>query len=165
MLQILQHTPIWVFNLWFVLLILGYFQSKPRIILRGRVAILPAAMILLSFYGVVSAFSVSILGIFSWVLGAGIAVLIGQARRSKKGVAYSKETQSFSLPGSWNPLALMMAIFFTKYGVGVALARNPLLASIPLFIGCVSSVYGFLSGLFFAGVLILWRMATREDVT
>ena len=122
-------------------------------------------MILLSFYGVVSAFGVSVIGIFSWVLGVIIGVLIGRTRRSKKGVTFLKETQSFSLPGSWSPMALMMAIFFTKYGVGVALARNPLLASILLFIGCVSSVYGFLSGLFFAGVLILSRMAKHGDVT
>ncbi len=160
--EILKHTPTWVFVLFFLLLVLGYFQSKPRIVSLGKVAILPVAMIALSFYGVWSAFGASVVGIAAWFAGVGLAVLFNQLRTSLQSVAYSKETKSFSIPGSWLPLALMMAIFFTKYVVGVVLARKLAFGDTPLFIGGVSLIYGFLSGMFFAKVLGLWRIAHRQ---
>ena len=52
----------------------------------------------------------------------------------------------------------MMAIFFVKYAVGVALALNASVKDLPPFIGCVSFVYGSLSGIFFAGALRMLRM-------
>ena len=41
--QILQHTPVRVFGLFFALLALGYMQSKPREIGAARLALLPLA--------------------------------------------------------------------------------------------------------------------------
>jgi hypothetical protein len=159
--EILKHTPMWVFVLFFLLLVLGYFQSKPRIVSLGRVAVLPVVMIVLSLYGVWSAFGVSVSGIAAWFVGVGFAVFLNQLRTSPQGVAYSRETKSFVIPGSWLPLALMMAIFFTKYAVGVVLARKLSFGGTPLFIGGVSLIYGFLSGMFFSRVLGLWRIARK----
>jgi hypothetical protein len=67
-----------------------------------------------------------------------------------------------TLPGSWLPLALMMAIFFTKYGAAVAVAREPALVNMPLFIGGVSILYGVWSGLFFARLLRVLRTQRRR---
>lgn len=157
--EILRHTPTWVFVLFFVLLALGYFQARPRTAPRATIAILPAFMLMLSLYGVLSAFGVAVTGLIAWLGGAALAILLGQRFAAPRDASYSAATRTFSVPGSWLPLALMMAIFFTKYGVAVALARNPGLSAVALFIGCVSLVYGFLSGLFFSGVLRMWRMA------
>jgi lipopolysaccharide export LptBFGC system permease protein LptF len=64
LIEILKRTPPWVFFLFFVLLAVGYYQSKDRIVGRGKVAILPIIMIALSFYGVLSAFGAAPLDFF-----------------------------------------------------------------------------------------------------
>ncbi len=163
LLEILKRTPAWVFVLFVVLMALGCFYRKPRVIARRKVAILPLAMILLSLYGVLSAFGVSVIGIVVWLVGVEFAVLLNHVFPAAQGVKYSAASQSLSIPGSWMPLALMMAIYFTRYGVAVALARKSVPADLPVFIASVSFIYGFLSGLFFARALVMWRIAKERD--
>lgn len=159
MIEILKHTPSWVFILFFALLAFGYFQSKGRTLSRGRVSILPVAMILLSFYGVYSAFGIVPASLAFWVLGVAIAVAGGVKLAAPRGVSFSAETRSFYVPGSWLPLALMMAIFFVKYAVGVVLARQLPIAGDATFAGSVSLGYGLLSGVFLARAIVIWRCA------
>jgi uncharacterized protein DUF6622 len=161
LIEILKRTPSWVFVLFFVLLAAGYFQSKGRAVSRGKISILPVAMIGLSSYGVLSAFGITPVGLIFWVAGVGVAVWLGVKLAAPRGVTFSTETQSFSVPGSWFPLALMMAIFFTKYAVGVILARKLPVANAPVFAGSISFCYGFLSGIFLARALVIWRSAQR----
>lgn len=162
LIEILKHTPPWVFVLFFALLLLGYFQSKGRTVSRSRLSILPVAMIVLSFYGVLSAFGVGPVGIACWVLGVAIAVAIGIKLATPKGVRFSTQTQSFFIPGSWLPLVFMMAIFFTKYAVGVILARHPAVAGKTVFVASLSLCYGLLCGVFLARATAIWRSATRQ---
>jgi uncharacterized membrane protein len=58
----------------------------------------------------------------------------------------------------------MMAIFFTKYGAAVAIAREPALVNTRLFIGAVSVLYGVWSGLFFARLLRMLRIAKEAKI-
>ena len=163
--EILKRTPSWVFVLFLALLALGYLQSKGRTLSRGKVSILPVAMIVLSFYGVYSAFGIGTVGLASWVLGVAVAVGLGVKLATPRGVGFSAETRSFFVPGSWLPLALMMAIFFIKYAVGVILARQLPMAGEAAFVGSVSSCYGFLSGLFLARAMVVLRSAKRAGET
>ena len=156
--QIVSHTPPWVFVLLVVLLALGYLASRPRTLSRNRVAILPVAMILLSAYGVVSAFGYRATGIIAWIAGMGLADLLNRALQLPRGASYSAAKRTFALPGSWIPLALMLAIFFTKYAVAVLISFHPALLNLAVFVTGVSLVYGILSGMFFANTLMLWRL-------
>jgi len=56
---------------------------------------------------------------------------------------------------------LMMAIFFTKYAVGVIQARQLPLVREPVFIGAISLCYGLFSGVFPARAVVIWRCAKR----
>ncbi len=161
LIEILKRTPPWVFVLFFMLIALGYFQSKGRTVSRRRVSVLPVAMIVLSFYGVFSAFGVAPVGLVFWVLGVALAVGVGVKLVTPQGVTFFSETQSFFIPGSWLPLAFMMAIFFTKYAVGVVLARQLPIASEAVFVASISLCYGLLSGVFLARAMVVWRSATR----
>lgn len=159
LIEILKRTPPWVFVLFFALLSLGYVQSKDRTVSRGSVSILPIAMIGLSFYGVLSAFGIIPVGFAFWVLGVAVSVGLGVKLAIPRGVTFSTETQSFFVPGSWLPLAFMMAIFFTKYAVGVILARQLPIASEIAFVGSVSLCYGLLSGVFLARAIVILKAA------
>lgn len=159
--QILKHTPTWVFVLFFVLLAIGFLQSKPRMVKRNIIALLPLAMLALSFYGVLSAFGANALSLLAWLIGVAAAVELGMKTGMPRNVGFSQETQLFSVPGSWLPLALMMAIFFTKYAVNVMLARSLPMTSELLFVEIVSFGYGLLSGVFLARALVIWRAARK----
>lgn len=159
LIEILRHTPPWVFVLFFVLLVLGCSQSKGRTVSRNKVSILPVAMLVLSFYGVLSAFGSVAVGLAFWVLGVAIAVGLGVKLALPQSVTFSAETQTFFVPGSWLPLAFMMAIFCTKYVVGVILARQLPITGETAFVGSVSMCYGLFSGVFLARTIVIWRSA------
>ena len=162
LIEILKRTPSWVFVLFFVLLAFGYYQSKDRVVNRNKVTILPAVMVVLSFYGVLSVFGSTPFALSSWLAGVAITVYLGLKFANSSGVSFATETRSFSVPGSWLPLALMMAIFFTKYAVGVILARKFPIAGELAFIGSISLIYGLLSGVFLARAVAILRTA-REN--
>jgi hypothetical protein len=118
--------------------------------------------LVLSFYGVLSAFGYTPFAHSSWLAGVAITAYLGLKSANQIGVSFATETQSFSVPGSWLPLALMMAIFFTKYAVGVILARKlPIAGELP-FIGSISLIYGLLSGVFLARAVSILRMAREH---
>ena len=56
MVEILSHTPVWVFVLGAVLFFFGLKQSKERQVPERMVIILPVAMLILSLLGVISGF-------------------------------------------------------------------------------------------------------------
>jgi len=157
--EIVKHTPSWVFILFFVLLLAGYLQSRERTVRCHMVSILPGAMTGLSLYGTISAFGFSPLGLGLWLAGVTIAAGLAAGRKTPTGLSYSTETRTFHVPGSWLPLALMMTIFFTKYAVGVVVARQMPIVGNAVFIGSISFCYGVFSGIFMARGIIVWRTA------
>jgi len=157
LIEILKRTPLWVFALFLVLATVGYFQSRDRNVGRAKVTILPLAMIALSFYGVISAFGMNPGAVIYWAVGFAAMVWLGAILALPRGISYTAETQTFFVPGSWLPLALMMAIFFTKYTVGVILARRLAIADEPIFISIISLCYGLFSGIFFSRALVILR--------
>lgn len=157
LLNILSRTPPWVFVLFFILLALGLYQSRDRIVSRTSVTILPSVMIVLSLYGVVSAFGMYAPPLAAWLVGVVLAGWWSLRTGILKGVCYTTETKSFSVPGSWLPLSLMMAIFFTKYSVGVILARKLPIVRELTFVWSISFIYGLLSGGFLARAISIFR--------
>ena len=127
LLQILSHTPRWVFVLFAGLLWLGGRQLLAGTVGLARITLMPLAMTGLAVYGVVSAFGDAPLALACWGGAAlAMAALLLQ-RPPPAGTRYDAAQRRFHLPGSAVPLALMMGIFFTKYTVAVALAMQPAL--------------------------------------
>jgi hypothetical protein len=161
-LQILQRTPPWVFALFAVLLVLGVLQSRPRAIGRTRVAMMPAIFLPLSLWGVWNAFGPEPLAFGAWLAAVGTAVLLNRYFRVPRQVSYAPDTRLFRVAGSWVPLAMMMAIFFTRYAIAVATAMQPALKTMPSFAAAVGFAYGLMSGSFLARAL---RIAGAASAT
>lgn len=159
LIQILKHTPLWVFGLFFGLAYIGYLQSKSRRVSRHRLAVLPIAMLCLSLLGVWSSFDAHLTAFASWTCAWVAVVMSSLALAPPRGAAYSVESKLFTLPGSWVPLALMMCIFFTKYAVAVARALNPGASNSLVLIAVICTIYGICSGIFFARALRVARIA------
>ena len=161
--QILQRTPLWVFALFFGLLALGYLQSKPRELSAPRLALLPLAFGALSLAQVWVNFSAQPVAFLAWGGGTAAALLANRALKQPAGARWTAQNGSFHVPGSWTPLALMMAIFFGRYALGVSLTMAPALAYASGFAAAASFGFGLLSGAFLARALWVWsrRPASR----
>lgn len=157
--EILRHTPVWVFGLFALLIALGMTQTRARSVGLPRLALLPLAMLGLSLFGVASAFGPRALALGGWAAALVAVTIASFTLPPVRGVGYSSGERVFKVPGSWLPLGLMMAIFFTKYAVAVALARQPVLHAAPGFVAAVCCAYGMFSGLFFARGLRILRTA------
>jgi len=155
--EILRHTPAWVFVLFVLLLVLGFLQTRTRAVPLPRLALLPLAMLGLSVYGIVSGFGAHPLPLACWAAALAAVVAANFALRFSRRVFRSPTGGSFTVPGSWVPLALMMAIFFTRYAVAVALARDAALAAVPGFAAAAGLAYGAFSGVFVARALHILR--------
>ena len=148
LMQVILHTPKWVFAVFFLLLWLGSKQLLANNVSLTRVALMPVAMGGLSLYGVVSVF--------------GDSALVLQ-RPLPAATRYDAAERRFHVAGSPVPLMLMMGIFLTKYVVGAALAMHPELGHQAAFGIVVPTLYGAFTGVFLARAVRLWKLAIRTD--
>jgi hypothetical protein len=162
--EILKYTPKWVFGLLIFLIILGFKQSKDREVKKLMILPLPVGMAFLSFFGAYSSFGLVALPIGLWFIAlAGISYVVAKYY-PVKGVSYDLAKERFFIPGSWLPLQLMMAIFFTKYVVGILNALQPSIIVSTSFVISISLVYGIFSGIFAARAMSVWRVIRWEPV-
>lgn len=156
-LQIIQHTPIWVFVLLIGLVFLGYTQTKDRKVKSKSIFILPTAMILLSLFGVLSAFGTIIVALALWFIGGFMFLLIGLKLSFPENIKYNESEDVFYISGSWIPMVLILIIFCIKYFVGVAIARELSIINELGFIMTISFLYGSLSGIFLSRSLVIMQ--------
>ena len=166
--QTLQHIPLWVFALLMGLIALGLLQTRTRHIRRRRLLGINIALAVFTLVGVaqqwrptpwlawgLASWAVTCL-LITWVLGQGAA---------PSGASYDADTRRYTVPGSWLPLALFMAIFTCKFAVGMVTALAPdLLQSLSAAIG-ISALYGLFSGMLNARAFRLLKLAKANTLT
>ena len=165
--QTLQHIPIWVFALLLGLIALGLLQTRTRKVRARRLLGTNIALTIFTLVGVTQQWrptpwlALALLTwaaaclLVSWALGQGAA---------PDGARYDPATQRFTVPGSWLPLALFMAIFACKFVVGMVSATAPgSLHSVQAAIG-ISALYGLFSGVLNGRALRLLQLRTRQSL-
>jgi hypothetical protein len=163
LLQIVLRTPVWVWGLFALLLWQGLKLARPSSTGRLRLAAVPVVMVCLSIYGTVAAFGGHPDVLVAWSAAAAtVASLVLLKFPLPQGTRYDAATKRLHQRGSLVPLALMMGIFFTKYGVGVSVAMHPALVQDPVFSTAVSALSGAISGIFAARALRLQRWVRSE---
>ena len=158
-LDILQHTPLWVLAIFVALVVLGARRVRANTVGVRRLLILPIAMTGFSLFGLTRAFGAGLVPLAAWSLAFAAILALALLRPADPRVQYSPTTRTIHVPGSWLPLALMMTIFFLRYAVGVLLAMHPGLSADASFAAVVAVVYGLSSGGFAARALVTWRSA------
>jgi uncharacterized membrane protein len=159
---IVTNTPLWVWGLLAALLAVGYSQTRDRRAGLARVVLVPLGMTLFSVLGTVSTFKASPL--LAPVLGVGLVVALGTYMLSvnaRPAGSYDAASRSFTLPGSWAPMLLILGIFAIKYTSGVLLALHPTLASDPAFVLGIAALNGAITGVFIGRAARLVRLALR----
>nr|WP_329956061.1 DUF6622 family protein [Collimonas silvisoli] len=151
--QIISHTPIWVWALLAFLIYRGILASVDREVTLKKLSIIPLIMLALSWQGVSTVFGVTPLPMLCWLLAAAAAATLNwRLFRKERVIAYPERGVVFQR-GSWLPLMLMMGIFLTKYTVGVTLAMHPGLAHDAAFTAAVCALYGVFNGMFIGRLL------------
>lgn len=158
MTQILTHTPLWVFGLFFGLVYLGYLQSRTRRVLRGRLIVLPVAMLAWSLYSVWSTFDAHLTALAAWASAWVAVVAVALVRVPSRRASYDVEARQFTVTGSWVPLALMLGIFFFKCAVAFFHATNSGMLGTTTAVVVVAGTYGLFSGMFMARALRVQAM-------
>lgn len=168
MLQIITHTPSWVFGLLIALIILGLQQRKNRRVKKPLAFLLPIGMMSLSFAGVLTSFGFNGTGLLMWGLGMCASTLAVRLWFPVRGIQFHSQNNTFFIPGSWVPLFFILAIFMTKYCVGVIQGLNPASLDSPTLKLALSLIYGLLSGYFVGRAACLWaagKNSAGETIT
>ncbi|MYM24979.1 hypothetical protein GTP46_20315 [Duganella sp. FT135W] len=129
------------------LLYRGYLASQDRDISLQKLAIIPGVMLVLALTSINPH---GVLGEAVWAAwAAGVAVAVALVWSLSKGeISVNRAAGTVFQRGSWAPLMLMIAIFITKYTVGVMTAMHPeVVHSLPVSLG-VTVLYGLFNGVF-----------------
>lgn len=165
LIQILRHTPLWVWGLLAGLLALGISQLRDRTASLVRVSLLPLAMTIFSVSGTFSALGGTphrAMSIVAWLIAAALAFAL--LARGRNTAQYDPARRLYLLPGSVVPLLLILGIFLVKYVVGVDLAMEPQLVRETPYVLCVAALYGAFTGIFVGRASRLWRLWLRPAV-
>jgi hypothetical protein len=145
--QILSHTPVYVWVILAVLVWRGSAALRDRDMTVRSLFIVPVIMLALSLQDVVVKFGSNATPLGAWAAAAAAAaLLVWKSGRSRTSPAATPG--SVIVRGSWVPLAMMMAIFVTKYVASVLLAILPHARQDALFTVAVCMLFGVFSGCF-----------------
>ncbi len=157
----LQHIPLWVFGLFIGLVALGLLQTRTRQVHKKQLLGAKVALTVMTLISVVQLWWPTpwlVIALISWALtGLFVSWALSQSA-ALTGASFNPNTQRFTLPGSWWPLALFMAIFACKFVVGMLSAVAPEhIRSLPAAMG-ISALYGLLSGTVIARVWLVLKL-------
>ena len=145
--QIVIHTPTYVWAILAVLVWRGLAALRDREMRVRSLFIVPIVMLALSLQDVLTRFGSHAGALAAWAMAAaGAALLVWKFGRSR--TAPSATPGSVFVRGSWTPLAMMMAVFFTKYTVSVLLAVLPHARQDALVALGVCALFGVFNGCF-----------------
>ncbi|WP_312518962.1 DUF6622 family protein [Massilia sp.] len=143
--QILTHTPVHVWAILAGLIALGVSAMRDREMTPRRLAILPLAIVVLSLSDIGNKFGFGALSLGAWAMGCIAAVMLTM-RFARSRIAASNTPGRVRVGGSVAPLAIMMAVFCTKYATAVMLALRPELAGAAQAVLGVCAVSGLFNG-------------------
>jgi len=156
--NILSHTPVWVWGLLSALMALGLSQTRQRQLAPWRLLMLPLVLLGLGLWSMAPGFIALPLTALVWLaaLGVGVALLAGRPARA--GAAWLPAEQRLQLPGSWMPMLLILSVFSLRYAANVGMAMHPGWRSAPEVLLPLSLLYGGFSGLFLGRALALLKL-------
>ena len=152
LLQILNHTPIYVWAILATLIVLGVKSMREREMTLRRLLILPLAMLALSLNDIGNKFGFTAPALAAWSAGCVCAALF-IARFGRRRISASTLPGHVRVAGSAAPLATMMAVFFTKYAASVMLALRPQLGAAALAVLPVGALFGIFNGVLLGRLL------------
>lgn len=162
MIEILTHTPLWVWALLAVLVALGVSQARVQRLARPRLIVLPAVMVALGLNSSWPTFNAHPAMLAAWLAAFAGCAFAGRRWRAASGTIWNAQQSRLLVPGSWLPLALILVVFWLRYGLAVGFVLHPAWRDDLALLAAVSLLYGAIAGIFAGrslGLLALCRPA------
>jgi hypothetical protein len=156
--EIVKHTPLWVWAVLAAITLLGLHQMRDHVIPRARLLLAPIGLGGYSLWGATAVFGSDAAA--AWLAGWALALTLNQKLQWPRDVTPLADGR-FALKGSPWPLLLMWTIFALRYALAVKLVFQPALAQQFAWAIGAPVVYGLLSGLFAARA---WRVLQSARV-
>jgi hypothetical protein len=151
LIQILTHTPIYVWAILAFLVSRGVIAMRDREVETRKLVIIPIVMLVLSLQDIGAKFGFTGISSAAWAVGAAGMALLVWRRGGVRVAAVSAPSSAAGrvrVRGSWMPLAMMMAVFCTKYAVSVTVAIQPHVRQDALLVATVCALFGVFNGYF-----------------
>lgn len=163
--NILSHTPVWVWGLLAALIALGHSQTRQRRVAPWRLLLLPLVLLGLGLWSMAPGFIALPLAALVWLVALGAAAALAAGRPARAGVQWLPSDQRLQVPGSWVPMLLILGVFSLRYAANVGMAFNPGWRNAPDVLLPLALLYGGFSGLFLGRALVLLKLTrTRAAV-
>ncbi|MEO8684580.1 MAG: DUF6622 family protein [Devosia sp.] len=154
--QIIIHTPIWIWPLLLLLIWRGLSSARSRDVGLGQLVLLPLVLVSLSALSTLEAgvSSAVMAGIAIGAMGGVAAGLTLERRRPAQALGYGR----LRLAGEWTTLVVVLVGFTMGYGRAVTRIMAPGLATSMPFLLATSAISAFFS------VMLLTRTVLRLRV-
>lgn len=145
LLQIVAHTPLWVWPLLLLVLALGWNGLRPRTVNPWRLALLPLVGMAASLMGVAQSAAPG-LAMIGWAAGLSAALPFGHAIGRRREVRACGDGR-LTIAGGAFLLLFGLSVFLARYALGVLFGVLPALARQPLWIAVSGAVGGSIAGI------------------
>ena len=147
LIHILHHTPLYVWAILAFLVHRGLVAMRDRELDVRKLCIIPAVMLVLSLQDIAAQFGFDGAAPAAWAAGMAAATALTWFLGGSR-IAAGSTPGSVRVRGSRAPLAMMLALFCTKYAASVWLATHPQARQALPFVAAVSLLFGAFNGYF-----------------
>ncbi|MBV8406224.1 MAG: hypothetical protein JOY64_01230 [Alphaproteobacteria bacterium] len=145
LLQIVAHTPLWVWAVMAAIVALGLYGLRPRVLPPRRLAILPLVGVVLSLAGIVQSAQPA-LAFAAWSLALLAGLPPGHALGRRREARWLEDGR-LEIAGGWFMLVFALSIFAVRYALGVVFGIAPALKADPVWIGLSAGAGGLIAGI------------------
>ena len=162
--QIITHTPLWVWGLLTALLALGLWQRRERRVRPFQLLLLPTVLMAMGLWSMAPGLVAQPVSALIWLLAVAGACWLGLRLPRPSTARWLPDVGQLQLPGSWLPLVIIVSIFSLRYATGVVLTFHPHWRGLAAVQWSLALVFGLLSGVFLGRALGLFQL-TRPTLT
>src|SRR5579883_3586580 len=134
MIQIISHTPVYVWILLVYLLRGGWKARQTYTISWKTLCIMPLVMLVWSIYSVLVRYG-EIVPICLWAMSTALGIRLGSLMIRSIDLKFDKQQHLVKVSGNWTPLLLSGIIFSLRYFLGATYALHPELIGNTVFLG------------------------------
>lgn len=145
--QIISHTPLYVWAILAFLVHRGVAASRERTMTLRAVAIIPLVMMGLALQEIDRRFGLAGVPLGAWAAGAAAGAMLAWHQAAGTVTGLDRAAGTVTQRGSWLPLALMLAVFATRYVLAATSAMQPALQQSATFAMTASLLLGLFNGL------------------
>ncbi|MGA4519797.1 hypothetical protein [Citrobacter portucalensis] len=166
-LDMLEHTPVWVYLLFAFLLYRGIKARTPATVTLEKLALIPAIFLFWDIYDLITYRDPTLITYIQWTIGIISGAIIGYILINPDRLSRSSAPRSIHRPADYSALPFMLLAFGIKYVLGVLNAIAPDVLRQPAISALAIITGGMFAGVFvgkFTRYVSVWlRLPTQDN--